>query len=131
MPVLHLLARDPRQQHGVVDTLLIGVREQNLDLTNGVSIMGIKLINSSADDLLHHGDQGGDLVADVSVVTLGGGGVAGAGRGVGGGCRITNLESEIICIGNIYIEMLTCSSLQDFSKTAWTVLISAVTLRWS
>ena len=96
MPVLHLLARDPGQQHGVVNTLLIGVREQNLDLTNneGSVKMGAKISKSSAD-LLHHGDQGGDLVADVSVVTLRGGGVAGAGRGVSGGCRLTNLESEV------------------------------------
>ena len=93
--------------------------------------MGAK-ISKSSDDLLHHGDQGGDLVADVSVVTLRGGGVAGAGRGVSGGCRLTNLNSEVICIGIcLYLEMMTCSSLQDFSKTAWTVLISAVTLCWS
>ena len=48
----------------------------------------------SSTDLLHHGDEGGQLVADVSVVTRGGGRVAGAGRGVGGGHRITNLEED-------------------------------------
>ena len=99
MPVLHLLTRDPGQQHGVVNTLLIGVREQNLDLTNneGSVKMGAKISKSSAD-LLHHGDQGGDLVADVSVVTLRGGGVVGAGRGVSGGCGLTNLKSRKIAL---------------------------------
>ena len=45
-------------------------------------------------DLLHHGDEGGQLVADVSVVTRGGGRVAGASWGVGRGHRITNLEED-------------------------------------
>ena len=49
VPVLHLLTRDAGQQHGVVNTLLIGVREQNLDLNNEVSVkMGAKLSKSSA-----------------------------------------------------------------------------------
>ena len=45
-------------------------------------------------NLLHHGDEGGDLVADVSVVTGGGGRVAGASRGVGGGCGIAKLKDK-------------------------------------
>ena len=93
VPVLHLLTGEAGEKHRVVDTFLIGVWEQNLDLTNEVSMRRwAKLVNPSADDLLHHGDQGGDLVADVSIVTLGGGGIARTGRGVGGGLRLTKLE---------------------------------------